>query len=170
MKSLAHLVLAIAVLGSLALRSLPDISDTYTVTTALDNDADGCGAPPADQCTLREAIDAANAHVGVLDTIEFNIPGGGVQTILPTPTVLPQIKDPVHINGYTQPTATEATEDGVAQLKIELDGHPYTEDVVILKGKISLRDKKPSRKFKKRFDGHTPQCKVARQAQSCQTR
>jgi CSLREA domain-containing protein len=122
MKPFFRITIAAAVLGSLALRTHPDISYTFTVTTALDNDADGCGEPPADQCTLREAIDAANAHVGILDTIEFNIPGGGVQTIAPTSARLSRIDDPVHIDGYSQPGASEAPEDGVAQLMIQLDG------------------------------------------------
>ncbi|OGO50617.1 MAG: hypothetical protein A2Z30_04160 [Chloroflexi bacterium RBG_16_64_43] len=122
MKSLAHLVLAIAVLGSLALRSLPDIPSTYTVTTALDNDADGCGEPPFDQCTLREALDAANAHLGYKDVIEFDISGGSFQTISLIGARLPRIDDPVHIDGYSQPGASVATEGGVAQLMIELNG------------------------------------------------
>src|SRR5205814_4143147 len=47
---------------------------TFTVNTA-DNHNDGvCNAT---DCTLREAINAANAS----DTISFNIPGSGIHTI-----------------------------------------------------------------------------------------
>ncbi len=38
---------------------------------------------------------------------------------------------------------------------IEIDGKTFTEDIVINKGKISLRDKSVSRKYKPKF-GHTP--------------
>jgi len=72
--------------------------------------------------TLREAILNANAHPGV-DTITFNIPGSGVQTIRPT-SALPTISDNVLIDGYTQPgAATNTLTDGNnAILRIELDG------------------------------------------------
>ncbi len=42
----------------------------------------GDGVCDATECTLREAIDAANANAG-LDTIEFDIPGDGPHTIQP---------------------------------------------------------------------------------------
>src|SRR5262245_63289792 len=52
--------------------------------------------------SLRDAITQSNASVGVLDTIAFDIPGAGVQTIIPT-GILPTITDPVIIDGTTQP-------------------------------------------------------------------
>ena len=64
MKPLARIVLAIVLLGTLSLRTLPDIANTYVVTTILDTDVDGCGVPPADECSLREALNAANGHSG----------------------------------------------------------------------------------------------------------
>ena len=85
--------------------------------------------------TLREAITAANGNknisdvVGVgaygNDTIAFNIPGTGVQTIAPT-SPLPIITDPVTIDGYTQPGSAPNT-NPVGQglngtLLIEIDG------------------------------------------------
>jgi hypothetical protein len=51
--------------------------------------------------SLRRAILDANAHPGA-DIIVFNIPGSGVQTIIPT-TALPTISDAVTIDGSTQP-------------------------------------------------------------------
>ena len=66
--------------------------DTFTVTTT---DAFGAGS-------ISEAIDQANAHPGA-DTIGFNIPGDGVQIIRVADVALPEITDPVTIDGYTQP-------------------------------------------------------------------
>jgi hypothetical protein len=51
--------------------------------------------------SLRQAILDANGNPG-LDTIAFNIGSGGVQTIQPM-TALPEITDPVVIDGTTQP-------------------------------------------------------------------
>lgn len=39
--------------------------------------------------------------------------------------------------------------------EIEIDGVRYAEDVIIAGGKVTLRDKSPSKKHKARF-GHTP--------------
>ena len=64
---------------------------TYTVVNTNDS---GAGS-------LRQAILDANGSAG-LDTIEFNIPGGGVHTITPA-SALPDITDPVIIDGTTQP-------------------------------------------------------------------
>ena len=72
--------------------------------------------------SLRQAILDANAATGT-DTIAFNIPGSGVKTIKPA-TPLPQLTDPVIIDGYTQPGAsanTLAVGDN-AVLLIELQG------------------------------------------------
>ncbi len=65
---------------------------TITVTNTSDS---GAGS-------LRDAIDLSNASVGVLDTIAFAIPGGGVHTIT-LATNPPIITDPVVIDGSTQP-------------------------------------------------------------------
>lgn len=51
--------------------------------------------------SLRQAIADTNANLG-LDTITFNIPGGGVQDIVLT-SPLPAIASPVLIDGWTQP-------------------------------------------------------------------
>jgi titin len=86
---------------------------TITVTNAANA---GAGS-------LRQAILDSNQSVGVLDTIEFLIPGGQVHTIRPT-SQLPTIEDAVIINGYSQPGSkanTQADADD-AVLRIVLDG------------------------------------------------
>jgi CSLREA domain-containing protein len=92
-----------------------DQCDTgYTVTR------DGGGQEA--ECTLRAAIEQANATSGA-DTINFAIPGSGVQTIAPQ-TALPEITGPVSINGYSQPGAHPNTKavGSDAVLKIEISG------------------------------------------------
>ena len=89
--------------------------------------------------TLREAITSINngANVnadvvaagvyGTNDQIVFNIPGTGVQTIAPASN-LPNITQPVTIDGYTQPGSspnTLAVGDN-AVLKIDLSGVNYS--------------------------------------------
>ncbi len=111
MRPLVRVLLAAALAGSLAWRSRPYESQTYTVINVNDS-GDG---------SLRWAINQANASIGY-DIIEFNIPGGGVQTIIPTSALFPPIIDPVHIDGYSQPGSVEAPDDGVAQLMIQLNG------------------------------------------------
>ena len=74
--------------------------------------------------SLRQAILDANAAAGA-DTIAFNIVGGGVHTIT-LATELPDITDPVTIDGYTQSGASPNT-NGTSQglntvLRIEIDG------------------------------------------------
>jgi uncharacterized repeat protein (TIGR01451 family) len=71
------------------------LGSTFTVTTTADS---GAGS-------LREAIQLANANISALDTIDFNIPGAGVQVIQPA-TALPFVTDPVTIDGSTQPGAS----------------------------------------------------------------
>jgi CSLREA domain-containing protein len=74
-------------------------------------------------CTLRAAIQEANATQGA-DAIDFNInAAGGVATIAPN-SPLPEIIDQVTINGYSQPGAKENTlaQGTDAQPKIELSG------------------------------------------------
>jgi CSLREA domain-containing protein len=95
------------------------VADTFTVDNTIDP---GSGSCDFGGCTLREAIDTANANPGA-DIIAFNIPGAGVKTITPL-TPLPDITDPVTIDGYTQPGASENTlaVGDNAVLLIELDG------------------------------------------------
>ena len=68
----------------------------FTVTKVADTNDGFCNA----DCSLREAIVAANAHPGT-DSIAFNI-GTGIKTLFPT-SQLPSISDPVVVDGTTQP-------------------------------------------------------------------
>src|SRR5688572_19947622 len=77
---------------------------TFIVNTVEDSDDGVCSLNlPGGDCTLREAIKAANANAGK-DTIAFNIFAEGVQTIKPI-SPLPELTDAVIIDGYTQPGA-----------------------------------------------------------------
>src|SRR5260221_1261332 len=103
---------------------------TITVNSTADVVADD------GQCTLREAIIAANTNIpsgamvnecaagaAGLDTIQFAISGAGVKTITPT-SALPPITEAISINGYTQGVAsanTLAVGDN-AVILIEIDG------------------------------------------------
>src|SRR2546430_3043134 len=97
----------------------PQASTTFIVNSTADP---GTGVCDDVECTLREAIAAANAHAGT-DASGFDIHGAGPHTIRPTCT-LPSITSPVTIDGYTQPGASANTEaDGDdAVMMIELDG------------------------------------------------
>ena len=72
--------------------------------------------------SLRDAMNIANSQPGP-DTIRFNIPGSGVQTIAPLAS-LPSITGPVAIDGYTQPgtSANTLTNGDDAVILIELSG------------------------------------------------
>ncbi len=65
---------------------------SFVVTTTADS---GPGS-------LRQAILDSNATTGGTNTINFNIPGSGLQTITPV-SALPAITNPVLINGTSQP-------------------------------------------------------------------
>jgi hypothetical protein len=87
---------------------------TFTVTNTNDS---GAGS-------LRQAILDANANPGA-DTIAFDIPGGGVQTIVLT-TWLPKATDILTVDGYTQPGSSPNTlplaQGTNAVLNIEING------------------------------------------------
>ena len=105
----------------------PTASLTFTVNTPGDdwdaNVGNGICKTAAGVCTLRAAISEANAHGGP-DTIAFNIPGTGVQTIQIT-RPLPTLSDATGgttINGYTQPGAVPNTDPLIsnAQIMVEI--------------------------------------------------
>ncbi|MCP5027828.1 MAG: hypothetical protein GY929_16255, partial [Actinomycetia bacterium] len=93
-------------------------------------DTGGLNAAAQTECTLRAAIEEANASSGS-DAITFDIPtadGGhsaGVWTITPT-SALPSISDPITIDGTSQSGASAATSVSPAaidsSLAIELSG------------------------------------------------
>lgn len=88
-------------------------ANTFTVTNASD-------AGPG---SLHDAILEANAAPGA-DEIHFNIPGSGVQKIYVNRIGLPEITDPLAIDGYTQPGASPNTRalGNDAIILIHLDG------------------------------------------------
>ena len=88
---------------------------TFTVSKVTDTDDGTCDA----DCSLREAIDAANANAGP-DVIEFSIPGAGVQTLVVQLGPLPTISEPVLVDGLSQSDA--GCETWPPTLRIELDG------------------------------------------------
>jgi CSLREA domain-containing protein len=100
-----QLFLSFCLLAGLALTAQ---AATYTVTKTADTNDGVCDA----DCSLREAITAANANPGV-DVIRFAI-GSGLKTIMPL-SALPVISDPVVIDGTTQPGFSGAP-------LIEIDG------------------------------------------------
>ncbi len=114
-----HLQTTFSLLAALFLGSFGATAATYEVNNSFDP---GNGICDAAGCTLREAINTANANPGA-DTIEFNIPGAGLHTITPT-SALPTITEAVTIDGYTQPGALENTlaVGNDAVLMIELNG------------------------------------------------
>jgi hypothetical protein len=107
-------------------------ADTFTVTEKSDandlnlgdGDCDVSSIVVGFDCTLRAAIQEANATAAP-DLIRFSIIDGtgGVKTIQPT-APLPQITEPVTIDGYTQTGSSPNTKavGNDAVLKIALDG------------------------------------------------
>jgi CSLREA domain-containing protein len=104
-----------ALMIALPAQSAVQAATIFTVnSTANGSDADTVNGTPHDgvcadvdgNCTLRAAIEEANANTGP-DTIAFNIPGAGVHTITPMGSFaeapLPPITDPVTIDGTSQP-------------------------------------------------------------------
>lgn len=114
--------------------------DDECSTGGVVKDAEGRDAP---ECTLRAAIQNANQNHSMEsgptpDTIAFDIPttdpgydsATGVFTIAPPLHGMPQIEDPLTIDGYTQPGASPNTRavGNDASLKIELSGRNIAGD------------------------------------------
>ncbi len=106
--------MAAALLFALFALAAPAHAATFTVTNTNDS---GSGS-------LRQAITDSNNAPGA-DTINFNIPGTGVQTIIPA-SALPTVTDLVTINGYSQPGSSPNThgpgQGSNAVLRVELNG------------------------------------------------
>jgi CSLREA domain-containing protein len=86
----------------------------------------GSGFGLVKECTLRAAIEEANANDNddaIVDAINFGIPEAGPHTISPA-MALPDITEPVTIDGYTEPGASvnTATTGTNAVLQIVLNG------------------------------------------------
>ena len=99
-----------------------EVSHLIIVTTAVDEDNGSADPSLGTGTSLREAINLANSAPGA-DTIDFHIPGTGVQTISLL-SALPTITVPATIDGYTQPGASPntLTVGDNAVLLIELNG------------------------------------------------
>lgn len=120
MRRLAALLVASALLSGPALAQA-----TFVVTSAADPGDGTCDAAGAgDGCTLREAIAAADLS-GEIDSVFFDIPGDGVQTIHLT-SPLPAITQRVVIDGYTQPGSSPNTRavgnDAVLLIEVDASG------------------------------------------------
>jgi len=115
--ALARIVLTLIV----AIAACPASALTIVVNDSSDT-LHSCATTATGTCSLRDAILFANIGGGS-DTINFNIGGGGSQTITPL-SPLPAITATVTIDGYSQPGATANTlaVGNNANLLIELDG------------------------------------------------
>lgn len=87
----------ILLFASLILAAGSVFGATFSVSKTADTDDGVCNS----DCSLREAITAANDNGDGADTINFNIPGGGVKTITVLSS-LPYIRSSLTINGTTQ--------------------------------------------------------------------
>jgi CSLREA domain-containing protein len=117
------------------LAARPAHADTFTVNSTGDagdlfpgNGSCSTGnVLPGPECTLRAAIEEANANdnnATVVDAINFNIGGSSVVKTISPMTGLPILTEPVTIDGYTQSGASENTlaVGNNAVLLIRLDG------------------------------------------------
>ena len=105
------LLLVLVLLGSTvpavwaAVNTLLQVQSEFVVNSAGDeNDAlpgDGLCQTASGDCTLRAALEEANALPGV-ETITFNIPGAGPHLIRPE-SPLPRITEAIILDGTTQP-------------------------------------------------------------------
>jgi CSLREA domain-containing protein len=115
---------ALVVVLALALPALAGAA-TFTVTASDDNDDGVCDVA---HCSLREALNAANAAAGH-DVIAFAI-GTGHQTITPL-SPLPTASAPLDVDGTSQPGYAGSP-------LIELDGSLAHGDGLVLAGDDSL--------------------------------
>lgn len=97
--ALIALASCLAVATGFAVQPATAASQVFVVNSTADTTDGSCDIAPGD-CTLREAINAANTNAGA-DTINFAI-GTGAQTITPLSN-LPQLTDTVTIDATTQP-------------------------------------------------------------------
>lgn len=115
-----HLLPLLACGLGLGLASATLPAATFIVTSSADTSGSSCGST----CTLRQAINAANA-TPTADTINFaiTVPIRGEILIQPASS-LPNITAPLTINGYSQ-AGTRVNDDAAisnAVLRVRLDG------------------------------------------------
>jgi CSLREA domain-containing protein len=93
-----QIVLLVAILAGLL--GLPVHAEAATLVVNTTDDTDD-GTCDATHCSLREAINAANAVPGP-DLIEFNIPGPGIKEIFPSSTLV-LMDDGTTVDATSQP-------------------------------------------------------------------
>lgn len=104
-------------------------AETFVVTNTNDS---GPGS-------LRQAITDANAHPNGAnaDAISFNIPGSGVRTVV-LASALPNVTDPVIIDGWTQPGWNRAPlVELTAQAGVTIDGLVITGGGTTVRGLVT---------------------------------
>ena len=115
-------LLAAALAATIAAAAPEARAATFVVNTAVDP---GTGACDIAECTLREAIAAANAAVGP-DDIAFAIPGTGPH-VIELASALPNVSSPLVIDGYTQSGSAPNTltpEEGGSNAVIAIEIRP----------------------------------------------
>ncbi len=85
-----------------ALQPANETDEPAVVFTVNSTNDPGNGPCNAAECTLREAIIAANANGASQDTIQFNIPGAGPHVIT-LAAAMQAISQPLIVDGLTQP-------------------------------------------------------------------
>lgn len=114
-----------------------------TADTPDANPGDGICDDGTGNCTLRAAIEEANASAG-FDLIRFNIPGTGPHTIFLTDN-LPDINEQVLIDGYSQPgtvpnsNAIGLPNNAVIQIEINRAGAATSNGLSLAAARIEVR-------------------------------
>jgi hypothetical protein len=125
------------------------LADTFTVTSSADDSdtavgdgqCDSDASIVGDQCTLRSAIEETNVATGTDSVvINFNIPGGGVQTISPQTALPPLTRPAVTIDGTTQPGSSCGNLWGLDGYGNADPAHRHVDPVwnIILNGDIAI--------------------------------
>ncbi len=135
------LALRLLLAGVMACLSGPLVAATFEVNHSGDavdaNPGDGLCATASAVCTLRAAIEEANASANG-DHIDFNIGGGGPVTIAVT-SDLPAIERFTAIHGYTQPGSSPNTlaVGSDAVINVRLDGGNTASRALFFQGSAS---------------------------------
>ena len=118
----------------------PLLAATFTVNSTSDvgdnNAGDGVCNDGSGNCTLRAAIEEANAFVGT-DNIQFSIAGGGPHTFTPA-TGYASITEAVTIDGTTEPDYSSAPiiELDGSSVPASTDGLNVTTDNCVIRGLV----------------------------------